>query len=235
MARGTHRLLLAAVQHHALYRPGLGVDWPASGPSDRRLGRPLSQDLRTDTRHYDRVLFAPVTGVFALLVSITGLTDNTVIIPLVGLRMAVLVRSVTEGLNNVPDEVRIAATAMGCLGRPCVAVMSSPSRSGDHRRVAGGDCGEHQPGNGGFADRDRRPRSALHCGRKYELHTEIIAGVVAGRDVGPDLRRDSCWRPVGFFAVGQETGMMAAAGTSASDVFSYLTTASNWHGVEWDP
>jgi osmoprotectant transport system permease protein len=30
--------------------------------------------------------------------------------------------------------------------------------------------------------------------------------------------------------VGQEITMMAAAGTSASDLFSYLTTASNWRG-----
>ncbi len=55
----------------------------------------------------------PSLAVLAILVSITGLTDNTVIIPLSVYALAVLVRSVTEGLNNVPDEVRIAATAMG--------------------------------------------------------------------------------------------------------------------------
>jgi osmoprotectant transport system permease protein len=61
------------------------------------------------------VLYAwPSLAAFALLLSLgTGLSDNTVIIPLSVYAFAVLVRSVTEGLNNVPDEVRIAATAMG--------------------------------------------------------------------------------------------------------------------------
>jgi osmoprotectant transport system permease protein len=35
--------------------------------------------------------------------------------------------------------------------------------------------------------------------------------------------------------VGEKTDMMAAAGTSGSDVFSYLTTASNWHGSSGIP
>ena len=45
--------------------------------------------------------------------SITGPSDTTVIIPLSAYAFALLVRSVTEGINNVPDDVRIAATAMG--------------------------------------------------------------------------------------------------------------------------
>jgi osmoprotectant transport system permease protein len=65
----------------------------------------------------------PSLAVFAFLVSITGLTNNTVIIPLSVYALAVLVRSVTEGLNNVPDEVRVAATAMGYRsGRRLLAV-----------------------------------------------------------------------------------------------------------------
>jgi osmoprotectant transport system permease protein len=35
--------------------------------------------------------------------------------------------------------------------------------------------------------------------------------------------------------VGPEIGMMAAAGTSASDLLSYLTTATNWHGSSGIP
>jgi osmoprotectant transport system permease protein len=35
--------------------------------------------------------------------------------------------------------------------------------------------------------------------------------------------------------VGEEADMIAAAGTSGSDVFSYLTTASNWHGSSGIP
>jgi osmoprotectant transport system permease protein len=65
----------------------------------------------------------PSLAVFALLVSVTGLTNNTVIIPLSLYALAVLVRSVTEGFNNVSDEVRVAATAMGYRsGRRLVAV-----------------------------------------------------------------------------------------------------------------
>ncbi len=57
--------------------------------------------------------------------SITGLTNNTVIIPLSVYALAVLVRSVTEGFNNVPDEVRIAATAMGYRSSTPAASPSS--------------------------------------------------------------------------------------------------------------
>ena len=46
-------------------------------------------------------------------VGVTGLTDNTIILPLAAYALAILVRSVTDGLNNVDDEVRTAATAMG--------------------------------------------------------------------------------------------------------------------------
>jgi osmoprotectant transport system permease protein len=55
----------------------------------------------------------PSLAVFAFLVSITGLTNNTVILPLAGYALALLVRSVIDGLAAVPEEVRIAATAMG--------------------------------------------------------------------------------------------------------------------------
>jgi osmoprotectant transport system permease protein len=56
----------------------------------------------------------PSLAVIAFLASsVTGLSDTTVILPLATYGLAVLVRSVTEGLNNVPNEVSIAATAMG--------------------------------------------------------------------------------------------------------------------------
>jgi osmoprotectant transport system permease protein len=55
----------------------------------------------------------PSLAVFAFLVSITGLSNSTVILPLAGYSLAILVRSVADGLDNVPEEVRIAATAMG--------------------------------------------------------------------------------------------------------------------------
>ncbi|HET9076664.1 MAG TPA: ABC transporter permease subunit [Acidimicrobiales bacterium] len=60
------------------------------------------------------VLYAlPSLAVLAFLVGITGLTDNTVILPLAAYALAILVRSIADGLKNVPDEVRTAATAMG--------------------------------------------------------------------------------------------------------------------------
>lgn len=55
----------------------------------------------------------PSLAVFAFLISLTGLTDNTVIIPLAFYAATILVRSVADGLRSVPDEVRLAATAMG--------------------------------------------------------------------------------------------------------------------------
>jgi osmoprotectant transport system permease protein len=55
----------------------------------------------------------PSLAVFAFLVGVTGLTDTTVILPLAVYALAILVRSVADGLTGVPDEVRTAATAMG--------------------------------------------------------------------------------------------------------------------------
>ncbi len=60
------------------------------------------------------ILYAlPSLAVFAFLVGVTGLSDTTVIIPLTAYAVAILVRSVADGLRNVPDEVRVAAVAMG--------------------------------------------------------------------------------------------------------------------------
>ncbi|HWE54841.1 MAG TPA: ABC transporter permease [Acidimicrobiales bacterium] len=55
----------------------------------------------------------PSLAVFALLLDITGLTDNTVIVALAVYAGTILVRSVTDGLRSVPEEVRLSATAMG--------------------------------------------------------------------------------------------------------------------------
>lgn len=60
------------------------------------------------------VLYAvPSLAVFAFLVGVTGLTDTTVILPLAVYALAIMVRSVADGLTGVSDEVRIAARAMG--------------------------------------------------------------------------------------------------------------------------
>jgi osmoprotectant transport system permease protein len=55
----------------------------------------------------------PSVAAFAILLTVTGLSTTTVIIPLSAYALALLIRSVIDGLKNVPVEVRIAATAMG--------------------------------------------------------------------------------------------------------------------------
>jgi osmoprotectant transport system permease protein len=55
----------------------------------------------------------PSVAAFAILLTVTGLSNTTVIIPLSAYALALLIRSVIDGLKNVPAEVRIAATAMG--------------------------------------------------------------------------------------------------------------------------
>ena len=69
----------------------------------------------------------PSLAVFALLVGITGLTDNTVILPLATYALAILVRSVTDGLDSVSDEVRLAATAMGYGSLRRLATVELPA------------------------------------------------------------------------------------------------------------
>jgi osmoprotectant transport system permease protein len=60
------------------------------------------------------VLYAlPSLAVFAFLVGVTGLTDNTVILPLAAYALAILVRSVVGGRRKVAEQTRTAAVAMG--------------------------------------------------------------------------------------------------------------------------
>jgi osmoprotectant transport system permease protein len=55
----------------------------------------------------------PSLAVFAILVVTLGPVDITVIIPLTSYALALLIRSVVDGLRNVSDEVRLSAEAMG--------------------------------------------------------------------------------------------------------------------------
>ncbi|MEU6717548.1 ABC transporter permease subunit [Nonomuraea sp. NPDC046802] len=60
------------------------------------------------------VIYAlPSLPVFMLLISVTGLSQATVIIPLTFYGMAVLIPAVVDGLGSVPDHVRQSAVAMG--------------------------------------------------------------------------------------------------------------------------
>ncbi|SEM87650.1 ABC transporter permease [Nonomuraea pusilla] len=72
----------------------------------RRLYQPTSGLMN--------VIYAlPSLPVFMLLISVTGLSQTTVIIPLTFYGMAVLIPAVVDGLASVPDHVRQAAVAMG--------------------------------------------------------------------------------------------------------------------------
>jgi osmoprotectant transport system permease protein len=60
------------------------------------------------------VLYAiPSLALFMIFVRYTGLTEQTVMIPLTLYTLSVLVPNVVDGLASVPDPVRQAATAMG--------------------------------------------------------------------------------------------------------------------------
>ncbi|MFG1945013.1 ABC transporter permease [Nonomuraea sp. NPDC048826] len=60
------------------------------------------------------VLYAlPSLPLFMMLISVTGLSPVTVIIPLTFYAMAVLIPAVVDGIGAVPDHVRQSAVAMG--------------------------------------------------------------------------------------------------------------------------
>ncbi|MFI6743593.1 ABC transporter permease [Nonomuraea sp. NPDC050451] len=70
--------------------------------------------LYQPTAGFMNVVYAlPSLPVFMLLISVTGLSQTTVIIPLTFYGMAVLIPSVVDGLGSVPDHVRQSAIAMG--------------------------------------------------------------------------------------------------------------------------
>ncbi|GAB1821992.1 ABC transporter permease [Herbidospora sp. RD11066] len=55
----------------------------------------------------------PSLALFSILLSVTGLTQTTVIIPLTLFSLAVLIPAVVDGMKSVPDHVRQSAVAMG--------------------------------------------------------------------------------------------------------------------------
>jgi osmoprotectant transport system permease protein len=87
---------------------GLGVSLPL-GALAARARRTYGPILALSTVLYS----LPSLAVFAFLVSITGLSNLTVIIPLSTYSTAIIVRAVADGLRSVPAEVTLSATAMG--------------------------------------------------------------------------------------------------------------------------
>ena len=60
------------------------------------------------------VLYAvPSIALFVFLIGVTGLTTQTVVIPLTIYTLSVLIRNVVDGIRSVPDSVRDAAIGMG--------------------------------------------------------------------------------------------------------------------------
>jgi osmoprotectant transport system permease protein len=62
---------------------------------------------------FNVVYALPSLPLFMLLISVTGLSKTTVIIPLTCYAMAVLIPAVVDGLRSVPEHVRQSAVAMG--------------------------------------------------------------------------------------------------------------------------
>jgi osmoprotectant transport system permease protein len=58
----------------------------------------------------------PSIALFVLLVPSTGLTQTTVIIPLSFYSLAALVPNIVDGVRGIPEDVRLAAVAMGYTG-----------------------------------------------------------------------------------------------------------------------
>lgn len=87
---------------------GLAVALPL-GVLAVRVSKTYGPLLATTTILYS----LPSLAAFALLLPFTGLSNSTVIIPLSVYAATILVRSVADGLRSVPDEVRLAASAMG--------------------------------------------------------------------------------------------------------------------------
>ncbi len=109
----TLRAVLVVVEDTPL--PGFGLGGPRllGGIAPRAVGGRLPRTY-PPILAITTVLYAlPSLAVFAFLVGVTGLTDNTVILPLAAYALAILVRSVVDGLRNVPEQTRTAAVAMG--------------------------------------------------------------------------------------------------------------------------
>jgi osmoprotectant transport system permease protein len=66
------------------------------------------------TRLAGAVYTIPSLALFSLLVPVTGLTPLTAEIGLVSYTLLILIRSILDGLQSVPAEVRETAVGMGC-------------------------------------------------------------------------------------------------------------------------
>jgi osmoprotectant transport system permease protein len=55
----------------------------------------------------------PSLALFALLLPLTGLSQQTAVIPLAGYSLLILVRNTVTGLDGVPEDVKDAAAGMG--------------------------------------------------------------------------------------------------------------------------
>jgi osmoprotectant transport system permease protein len=68
----------------------------------------------------------PSIALFMLLLPFSGLTQTTIIIPLTLYSLAALIPNVVDGIRSVPDEVRLAAVAMGFTGLRRLLLVDLP-------------------------------------------------------------------------------------------------------------
>jgi osmoprotectant transport system permease protein len=59
----------------------------------------------------------PSLALFAALVSVTGISLTTVLVPLVAYTLTIFVRNIAAGIDGVPDDVIEAASGLGMDGR----------------------------------------------------------------------------------------------------------------------
>ena len=167
----------------------------------------------------------------ALFVALPGLLGTQILSPvnvavaLAIYSVALLVRSVVDGLRSVPTAVKQSASAVG-FGwfRRLLAGRAAAGDAGDLRRAAGGHGLQHRAGQRGRPGRQRRARaSSSISGFNRIFYTPVIVGLVLSVAAGPDRRRDHPADPTRRPALGPT----AAYGMN---FFSYLQDPGNWTG-----
>ena len=123
--------------------------------------------LRSTLLNVSGLLYTvPSLALFVLLPPLLGtgiLNPANVIVALTIYTVALLVRTVADGLAAVPSAVVNSATAMGYTpAAPVHQRRAADGRSGDPRRAPGGGGVGDQPGHGRCGDRLRRPRQDVH-------------------------------------------------------------------------
>ena len=125
----------------------------------------------------------PSLALFVALPLVLGtsiLSPLNVAVALAIYSLALLVRSVVDGLRSVPVAVKQSATAMGYgWFAPAGAGRAAAGHAGDLRRSPRRDGIQHRPGQRGRDDRRRAPSgSCSTAGLASRFYTPLIVGLV---------------------------------------------------------